>query len=274
VKDTPITKPQLNITIFWDLSDRISPAINPSKPEHFEKDTAIIKTFAEIFAKEMNTKGTFLSKGRLKLTFNPLPEDAEINELAKNLNIDLEPMDNNQKKVVFDNIIKSFPENAMKIYTKTIENKNNNWDGSDIWRFFKNDVKDYCISKKEDYRNILVIITDGYIYHKNSKFNDGNKYSFILPELLNKFHLRNNQKWEQIIEKEGFGLLSSRNDLQDLEILVLEITPLMDSQNDEDVVKKVLSNWFTEMNAKRFAIYNTDLPINTKQRILDFIENK
>lgn len=41
--------------------------------------------------------------------------------------------------------------------------------------------------------------------------------------------------------------------------------------NDEDVIKAYLSKWFDEMNIKKYEIYNSDLPINTKTRIEKFI---
>jgi hypothetical protein len=264
-------KPQLNITILLDLSDRISPSVHPVIPEHSERDLDIIRTFAEYMTEDMKERGTFSANGTIKVIFSPYPKDPEINILAQKLNVDLQKMDNKQKKYVYDNIVKTFPENAQKIYNTTIED--GNWIGSDIWRFFKNDVKDYCVSSDPNYRNILVILTDGYIYHPNSKDQLENKYAYILSNLFTKYNLRNNQNWEQEIDQKSFGLIASRSDLQDLEVLVLEVSPSADHKNDEDIIKKVLSNWFSEMNVKRFEIYNTDLPEYTKTRILRFLKD-
>jgi hypothetical protein len=269
--DLKVENPLLNITILWDLSDRISPSINPATPEHFQRDTAIIKTFAEVFVKDIHTRGTFFAKSKIRIIFSPQPEDPNINEMAKRLSVDLQGRDHERIADIYKNIIRNFPENAMEIYNASITN--GNWDGSDIWRFFKNDVRDFCIAKEENYRNILVILTDGYIYHKNSKDQIGNKYAYILPDLFKKNNLRGNPNWEQELDERGFGLIASRNDLQDLEILVLEVTPSPEYPNDEYIIKKVLSNWFTEMNVKRFAIYNSDLPFYTRDRIIDFLGN-
>ncbi|HUW04668.1 MAG TPA: hypothetical protein VMW01_00265 [Williamwhitmania sp.] len=261
---------QLNISILLDLSDRIDINKYPEKPEHFARDIANVKYITELFAKDMEKRGAFMSKGKLRVIFSPRPLDPNVNILAEKLNIDLSKMDNKQKKVVHDTISTTFIDNLTKIYNSAISA--HKWIGSDIWRFFKNDVKDYCIDNDSTYRNILIILTDGYIYHADSKDQAGNRFAYLLPELITKYQLRNNPNWEQTINKLDFGLITKRNDLNNLEILVLEITPSPVYKDDEDIIKDVLSKWFKEMQVKRFALYNSDLPEYTKQRISDFMK--
>ena len=261
---------QLNITLLLDLSDRIDTKKYPEKPEHFERDIAIVKYFSELFVKDMEKRGTFMAKGKMKVIFSPKPQDPNVNLLAEKLFIDLSVMDSKQKKEVHDNLINNFSESITKIYNGTLSESK--WIGSDIWRFFKNDVKDYCVESKPNYRNILVVLTDGYIYHQDSKDQNGNRYAYLLPNIISKYNLRKNPNWEQELEKQDFGLISKRNDLENLEILVLEISPSPNYKNDEDIIKSILSKWFKEMNVKRFGIYNSDLPEYTKQRINDFIK--
>jgi hypothetical protein len=261
-------KPQLNISILLDLSDRIDPITSPEVPEHYERDIANIKHITALFVKDMASRGTFMSKGKLKVIFSPRPQDANVNIFAENLNVDLSKMQNKQKKEVYDNLTTIFPDNLLKIYESTISAKR--WIGSDIWRFFKNDVKDYCVSDQSNYRNILIIFTDGYIYHADSKDKSKNRYSYILPSNINQF--RNNPNWESDIKKNDFGLIAKRSDLENLEVLVLEVSPSPTNKNDEDIIKTILSKWFDEMKVKRYAIFNSDLPEYTKQRIEDFIK--
>jgi hypothetical protein len=261
---------QLNITLLLDLSDRIDTKKYPEKPEHFERDIAIVKYFSELFVKDMEKRGTFMAKGKMKVIFSPKPQDPNVNLLAEKLSVDLSVMDSKQKKEVHDNLINNFTESITKIYNGTLSE--GKWIGSDIWRFFKNDVKDYCVESKPNYRNILVVLTDGYIYHQDSKDQNGNRYAYLLPNIISKYNLRKNPNWEQELEKQDFGLISKRNDLENLEILVLEISPSPNYKNDEDIIKSILSKWFKEMNVKRFGIYNSDLPEYTKQRIIDFIK--
>lgn len=273
-----VTSKQLNISILWDLSDRIEPSINPSSPEHYQRDIEIIRTFTEIFKKEMESKGSYKANGKLKVFFTPTPLDESINSIAQDLSIDLSSYKgegaNQQKKVIYDSITQKFTKNANTIYQLTLKNNGNKkeWDGSDIWRFFKNDVKSQCIEEDSIYRNILILITDGYIYHKDSREKVGNKTSFILPSILKP--LRANKDWKDFFIKNNYGLIAKRNDLHNLEVLVLEINPSKDNKNDEDIIKEYFANWFTEMGIKKYYISNSSLPEYSKKIISDFMKSK
>lgn len=261
---------QLNITILLDLSDRINPKLHPTQPTHSQRDVAIVRHFADYFVKDMEKRGSFMAKGKLKVIFNPQPQDPNVNIYAQKLSTDLSTLKTAEKKAVHDELPGLFNDNINKIYNTTI--KDSKWHGSDIWRFFKNDVKDLTIESDPSYRNILVIVTDGYLYHRDSKSQNGSRFSYILPDNIAKSNLRNNQNWEKELVKRDFGLIVSRNDLQDLEVLVLEVTPSEGFKDDEDIIKGILSKWFKEMRVKRFAIFNSDLPQYTKERINDFIK--
>jgi hypothetical protein len=263
---------QLNINILLDLSDRIDPVISPDKPEHAEKDIEIIGYLAQYFVNDMNKKGTYQSKGKIRVNFYPRPNDPNIHILAEKLNADVSKMDVKQKKEIHDHLQEDFTGNLKQIYSSTI--KEQHWTGSDIWRFFKNDVIDYCVAKDTcaSYRNVLIIVTDGYIFHEDSKNTSGNRYEYLLPGLLDKHKLRNNSQWREEMQKQDFGLISTRKDLDNLEVMVLEVTPSPGNKDDEDIIKAVLSKWLGEMHVKRYAIHNSDLPQYTKQRIADFLD--
>ncbi len=258
---------QLNITILLDLSDRIDPKVDNVNPSHSQRDIEIVEFITEIFKSEMKHLGTVSCNGKIKIIFIPQPQDENINSIAKDLNIDLSVKNIKEKKEIYETITDKFSTSLNKIYSDTLKTKK--WLGSDIWRFFKNDVKDYAIDDK--YRNILVILTDGYIYHKDSINRENNRYAYILPKLFEEYKLRKNSRWQEILEKQNFGLITKRNDLKNLEILVLEITPSSKNKDDEDIIKYILSKWFEEMGVKKYSIYNTDLPEYTKKRIKDFL---
>jgi hypothetical protein len=260
---------QLNITILLDLSDRIEPTKYPASPEHFERDIEVVNYFTQVFKKDMEQKGPHMSKGKMKVIFSPRPNDIEINNIASNLSVDLSKANNNsEKKQIFNNLTGDFKENLSKIYSKTIETKN--YVGSDTWRFFKNDVIDYCVEDDTNYRNILVIITDGYLYHKNSTDIKENRSSYLVPKYIMSNGLRK-PNWAERFENEDYGYITTRNNLNDLDILVLEINPSENYKNDEDIIKSYLSKWFEEMNVNSFNLYNSDLPQYTKSRIDNFL---
>ena len=262
---------QLNITILLDLSDRIEPTKYPSKPEHFERDIEIVNYFTKIFKKDMEEKGAFMAKGKMKVIFSPRPNDEEINKIASELTVDLSKAKNTkEKKQIFDNVSSNFRENLNSIYSKTIETKN--YPGSDIWRFFKNDVSDYAITNNKEYRNILVILTDGYLFHEDSNDKEGNRSMSLLPKNVKANGFRSNN-WREKFEEGDYGYISTRDDLENLDVLVLEINPSSQDKDDEDVIKAYLKKWFNEMNINKFELYNTDLPQYTKTRIDKFINN-
>ncbi|MDR2125633.1 MAG: hypothetical protein LBP63_02220 [Prevotellaceae bacterium] len=261
-KDTNPQPKQLNISILLDLSDRI---IQPATPSHVERDKEIIKSITEYFKKDMEKRNAWRAKGKIKVLFYPLPQDVAINDIAKQLKIDCSTMDNKQKKEVYDAITELFAKNISKIYNQA---KTTDYPGSDIWRFFKDDIEDYCIERDTNYRNILIILTDGYIYHKNTYFNNGNRYSYLLKENVKKVNSPTN--WMQQIDKTDFGLIKACDNLNRLEILVLEISDDANKTN-EDVLKYVIEKWFKEMNVSRYKIYSSDLPDNTKMRIDNFL---
>lgn len=261
---------QINLTILLDLSDRIDPIENPGKPEHFERDSAICSYLANYFLDQMKEKGTHMARGKMRVVFHPAPANPDINLAAEKLSVDLSKMDAKGKKAVYETLERTVADNISGIYGTTI--KQAVWPGSDIWRFFKNDVKEIAVDPDPGYRNILVVITDGYIYHADSKDNDGNRYAYILPDLFEKYGLRNDSRWEERMEKLDFGLICKRADLQELEVLVLEVSPSGKHRNDEDIIRKIMDKWFAEMKVKRWKIVNSDLPEFTRQRVEGFFQ--
>ena len=202
---------------------------------------------------------------KVQLYFEPEPLEKSINEKANTLktsfnkslkNVDIEMFKSNYEKI------------PREIYN--LAQKDANYIGSDTWRFFKDKVKRYCID--ECYRNILVILTDGYMFHEDSKFEEGVLTSYITPSSLRKLGL-NKSNYKQIIENEGFGFIPANSNLEDLEILVLGIVN-HDKKNNpygKDILEIYWKEWFEKMGVKRFEIYGAELPTNLESSISNFI---
>lgn len=255
---------QLNISILLDLSDRISPTINPSAKTN---DIENIKSITEFFKSEMKRLNAYNAKGKIRVFFAPPPSNPEVNSIVKILNIDCSKMDNKARKVIYDSLTERYSNNLEKIYDETIASSS--WIGSDIWRFFKDDVKDYCIENDPNYRNILILLTDGYIYHEHSQYNYEKRFSYLLNNNIAGYRKNN---WKQLIDNNDFGIMTERDDLNNLEVLVLEVkAERANNAIDEDILPYVLKKWFKEMNVSRFEVYRSDLPANTKNRIDKFL---
>ena len=86
--DTKAGKPQekqLNISILLDLSDRISPKINPDAQKN---DIENIKTITEFFKSNMSNLGAYKAKGKIRIFFSPTPSNDNINSIVNRLIID------------------------------------------------------------------------------------------------------------------------------------------------------------------------------------------
>jgi hypothetical protein len=257
-----------NISLLLDLSDRISIDKNPNPTMQFyQRDLGYIKSVSEAFTQHLKSKRIRQIDDRMQLFFNPEPLDPEINTIARNLRITINK--NNATKDLLNSINASYASKTSKIYESAL--KDNNYIGSDIWSFFDSKVKDQCIENK--YRNILIILTDGYMFYESTVIKEKNRTTFITPELIRRNGL-NTQDWEQKIKDLDFGFIKINTDLSNLEVLVLGINPSKGNPYEEKVIKAYWTKWFTEMNIKHFEIKNADLPSNMEKIIEDFILTK
>jgi hypothetical protein len=256
-------KQNLNISFLLDLSDRIDPKKNSGI---YQRDLQYIKSVQKAFINHVRGKKMLLLKDQMQVFFNPLPNIPNINQLSQQLKVDFNPK---TSKRDFLNIDKVYSDNPAKIYQSAI--KDHNYVGSDIWRFFKNNIQQYCI--KPEHRNILVILTDGYMYHANSIIVDGGKSSYITPEFLRLKKL-NAAGYQAVIKKNNLGFIAFPYNLKELEIIVLGINPSTKNPYEEDVIKQYWTDWFKAMKVKKFELRITDLPSSLESVINDFIQGK
>lgn len=254
-KETSETLP-LNVTVYLDLSDRLVKNGTSSLPDEktqMERDTAIINKLEDIFIEaSRRNNGILNSKNHFQVVFYPTPNSSSINTLAADLNVDLGKKDPNERKQTLKSMKDKFGVALNTIYSQTIEDKS--WEGSDIWGFFdKGTVDHICIRK--GYRNVLVILTDGYIYHQNNKKNEGSAYSYIL---------------DQTLALDDASLLVSRQGLDNLEVLMLEINPTDPKKMAK--MTSTLETWFKQMGVKHFVVADTDIPQNVYPVIESFFD--
>jgi len=254
-----------NISILLDLSDRISLAKNPNPTmEYYQRDLGYIKSVSEAFTQHLRSKRIRQIDDRMQLFFNPEPQDPEINSISKNLRITIDK--NNASKEILNSINTNYASKTAKIYDSAI--KDNNYVGSDIWSFFDSKVQDQCI--ESGYRNILIILTDGYMFYESSVTKDKNRTSYITSKLIKNNGL-NSSDWSKKIQDQDFGFIKAGDNLSNLEVLVLGINPVKNNPYEEKVIKAYWTKWFTEMKIKHFEIKNADLPSNMDKIIKDFI---
>ena len=258
----------LNISFLLDLSDRISPYEHPnSAMEYYQRDVAYIKSVSEAFDTHLRAKRAKAINDKIQLYFDPEPSNQNINTISSNLKYNING-NKNATLSILDEIKNNYATSPKAIYDLAIAD--NKYDGSDTWRFFKSKVNDYCI--EENYRNILVVLTDGYIYHKNTKIKEDNLTTYLTPSFIREVKL-NNKNWEAKINDQQFGFIPAAHDLSNLEILVLGINPDNKNPYEEDLIKKYWSDWFDAMKVGRYQIKTSALPSNMDKIIKDFILN-
>lgn len=283
VKKLTGERKNLNISIFLDLSDRISPTFNTNPAmEYWKRDLGYINSISEAFEVHLRNKKTVLMGDNIKLYLHPLPENiSEIDNIVKSLDKSF-----TKENATLDNICSvsnDYLQFSDLIYSKTLEQKEpiakqgrDDYPGSDIFDFFKSKVKDYCI--KENHRNILFILTDGYMFMSgtNNK-NSNNKSNYLLSKELSKWGF-NSKNFQSKIDNEGYAFQVPVTGLDNLEVFVIGIAPK--NSWELDVLNSYWSQWLREMGVKNFQDDNwsrylrqADLPSEVDNLIQDFIHN-
>lgn len=257
----------LNVSILLDLSDRIDPNKYPNPSmEFYQRDAQYINSISKAFTTHLKSKKLVLLNDQIGIYFSPEPSNPEINKISDVLKVSF---DKNSPKDLLAQTEDKYQNLPIGIYEYAI--KDGNYIGSDIWRFFKDKVNDFCI--KENHRNILIILTDGYMYHKNSEIKEEGKTSYITPQLIRQLEL-NKSDWKNKIEKSNYGFIPIGRDLNNLEVLVIGINPDGKNPFEGDVIETYWKNWLNEMNIQKYKILKTDLPSNLDKPISEFILNK
>lgn len=260
-------KENLNISILLDLSDRIDPNknANPSM-EFYKRDLGYIESISNGFEKHLRAKPTREDDDQIQLYFEPAPLNPDINDLARDLKLSFTKANATKENIL--KISEQYISASNTIYSLAIRDKK--YIGSDIWSFFKNKINDYCIKPK--HRNILFILTDGYMFHQDSKFMQENKSSYLTPELVKSLKL-NTSDFKTRIQQQGYGFIKANDNLDELEVIVLGINPVKGNPFEEDVINEYWLNWLKSMKVKEPIMnpISADLPSNLDQVIQKYI---
>lgn len=256
-----------NISILLDLSDRIS---NTKNPGQSKMDIIFINNVLDVFKSFLSMKGVVQSEDRIKVIFYPYSNYEVYQEIADSLNIDFSKYDFPERKKIFDEITPLYNRQLNKLYS--LASNTNYYTGSDLFNYFKHRIVDDCILNDSGFVNLLIILTDGYIYDINSKYQEGNHFSYLIPEADHIKRFRKLNNWEEVFEKDNVGIIKLNNDLSNLYVLVGEIKPVKNSPKDFDIIKKYWSEWLQNQNVQKdnFKILKTDLNTLNKDIVFSF----
>lgn len=238
----------LNLSVFIDLSDRV---VRNQVPSQMERDTAIINLLVDRFIVGCVNQKIVPAQDRMRVIFYPTPSNGAIVNWAANLEVDMSTLQPAQKREELLSMKKRFNESLGNIYDHVLSTQD--WVGCDIWDFFSSKKVDVqCI--KQGYRNVLVILTDGYLFYALNKVTEGNAYSYVLPQTL---------------KVANSSLIVKRNGLEELEVLMLEVNPYSPAQKDR--LMTVLETWFTQMGVSKLSVVETDIISNVRPYVEAFL---
>ena len=248
-KQQPVERPW-NVSVYLDLSDRLTKG--NGEPQTL-RDTAIISNIIQLYVDNVVKHKIVPCNDKFQVFFYPTDGIQNASAVSNVLKVDLEQYTQSpaQKKEVLLRMQHEIMQNVTAIYESTLQNKK--WLGSDIWGFFKNKIKISCV--RQGYRNILVVLTDGYIYHAKSTVAQGNEYSYLL---------------QSNISKPGTKLMKCNEGLEDLEVLFLEINPTQYSHTEK--MQNIIGAWMEEMGVQHYEVIETDVTANITPAITDFFK--
>lgn len=263
----------LNISILLDLSDRIDPVISKKSPGQIERDKSIIQYFIKVFKANIDQKQAFKAKAKFKVFFHPQPSDPGIASAAKNLvfscNSSTSPEGAKRNKQLYFNIDSTANLGLNTVYS--IASKGKSYPGSNIWRFMKDDVKTMCIEPDTAYRNILVILTDGFMYHANDKIKMNNRFSYIERTQPHFIKFRDPGEMAKTFSAKDYGFIKANQGLNNLEVIVMETSPPERNPGDYDIIKKYWDKWLAEMDVAHYEVLKSDLPAYMPRLIKSFL---
>lgn len=256
--------PRYNICVLLDLSDRVSPALQPLQ---VEKDKRVLNGVLELFEEQTRKKLYVNSHDILRVAVadQPTGYGSTLLKISDDMVIDMGELKVTEKREQFPALKEQFTSKVNELYQ--VASVNAAFAGADLWRFFREDLDKYRIAgtEQQPVRNILLVVTDGYITFGDQKKrpNEGNRTSYM--EVAKFRH----NGWEKEFDRKNQGLINGGKHI-DWEVQVLEVNP--HRTEDMPIIAKYWSKWFEEMGIRHYRIEKTnDSARMTKQLVAAFL---
>lgn len=265
----PKSTQNLNIIIVPDLSRRIVDTIN--NPDQANHDIELLNHIWATFEKKTKFKKNSKDKLVVDVTDNN-QASGEFRKFANNLVFDLSQNKSGSNRQYFEKVEKQFESNIRNLYKLGISKPL----GADYWLYFNRNLSRHIEKPNlfDSYRNVLVIVTDGYLESDNKLYTGSASQLYDLRKMV---------KSNSIITEKQLDLFpkipsSINNSFPDLEILVLEVNERTTGIGyDYDILKHIWQDWFQRLKIKNvkknFFIQRNEATEITKREIDDFFDN-
>ncbi len=270
----------LNLIIVPDLSRRINDTIN--NPDQLKNDTTLLNAIWQNFI--LQTKLKMDSKDRLVLDVTDEGQaGGSFRTVANDLIFDLSDNHGKSNRLYFDKVGNRFNQNVSKLYSLASKDPI----GADYHYYFEQrlpkNIKKSTL--KDNYRNILVIITDGYLETKSAQRTGIWAYTGTFAERT----LVSNQIFSNKSYIDALSVLKPIPDctthFPNLEILVIEVNPRTSCSaqepddcgtvNDYTIMKNQWINWFKRLEVKNanneIFLKRNDATQITQKQIEEFL---
>lgn len=284
-----------NIVLASDFTNRIS------TQQHIKSvhDTTIVRTLINAFRPQVLKMGGRIVQQRDVLRFRMMnslkSNDAELNH------IDLRGFQGNQARLI---------EYLNKDLTSDLEKLNQGirrlyeyppqFPSGDVYSLFEDRLKESItcldtsyaqyggVSRSDYHRNILILLTDGYIEYGSPKTSGGRR-RYLDASFIQ--HLRDRFKGqdatadlEEFLEREELGLVPFKSEvMKHYEVLVLEFDDrsvdkrtgsARKNPSDFDINLAVWSKWLSESGVKKYRIERAcSTPYEAERAIISFLES-
>ncbi len=278
-----LSKPpqSLNLIIVPDLSGRINDETN--NPGQIKNDTTLLNEIWRSF--EAATRLKMNSNDRLLVDVaGGNQAQGQFRSIADDLVFDLSSFRDKSNKLYFTKKGGQFQNKIAELYDLARQNPQ----GADYWSYFNHDLSRNIRTPTlfTDYRNLLIIITDGYLEAQTKQATGTAFYTGTYQERLRVFNkLKTGHSVADAIST-IMPIMDCADHFRNLEVLVLEVNVRHSvsaqepkdpgTPRDFDILKKLWTDWFIKIEVKNASadFFNerlnaTDL---TKQKIRNFIK--
>lgn len=231
----------INLIIIPDLSRRITDTIN--NPNQVESDKRVLKAIYEGFEKRVKFKGKTKDRLLVDLTDDD-QAGGQFRIIADSLVFDLSAAPEYVNRKFFDNKVKTFPRYIDSLYSLALSKPC----GADFHIYFNRKLQSHLRKSDifEEYRNIVMIITDGYLESEDSLYTGSRRE---LSKVCKAW--KSGMTIESSIDSIKIWIPPVSESFRETEVYLFEISERKKGENcDFDILKTQWKKWFNSMGIK------------------------
>jgi hypothetical protein len=256
----------INLIIVPDLSRRIIDSIN--NPNQSINDIKLLNIIFKNFESSVKNKGLTKDQLMVDLT-DPDQASGKFREIADSLVFTPYISKSSTNRKYFEGMSKQFEKHIDSLYKLAVKNPV----GADFTIYFNRKLENHIKKSNifEEYRNIVIILTDGYLEAEHNLYT-GSEWQ--LAKICNDH--KKGISMENSIDSAKIWIPSLNQRFRDTEVFLFEINERKKGQNcDFDILRIQWKKWLLSMGIKNvnepFFFQNEDAILHSSQKIKDLL---